>query len=431
MDSNERMKNLIARFILKYNYWGYLFSRIRRKENSALPSIMGVAPEKDGTISLYYNGPLVEKTEDSEILRILEHEGMHLLNKHVSRLLRIISNEASKDVAMWKSRIWNIAADCTVNVQAGITEPITIAGVKVNPKLPQEFKLEPGAVTEYYYIELLKKAKEQQKKGKGKKGEGGPGENGLGYARGTMDNHDQWVVEGVPDVSSLSRKVDSYTQGVIKDSLKTFSKDRGNLPAHISELIQDALAPPKVPYYQLIRRLVRGTRLSKFKRSFTKINRKRTFVFTLGDDKNIPVISPFPGKTRDYTFDIVVLIDTSGSMSPKDILEGLSGIKNIIENDRHCHTTVLEVDTTIEKEYRVRKVRDIQFSVKGRGGTTLGPGLLRARELGCDVCLAFTDGYVENINSISRKELPRKIIWVVTEGGTSNNINRTGFIIKI
>jgi len=427
INADEKMKNLIARFILKYNYWGYLFSRIRRKENSALPSIMGVVPEKDGTISLYYNGPLIEETEDNEILRILEHEGMHLLNKHVSRLLRIISNEASKDVAKWKARVWNIAADCTVNIQAGITEPIIVAGVAIKPKLPQEFELKPGGVTEYYYIELLKKAKKQQSKGGGR----GKKEYKLDYKKGTMDNHDNWITDGVPDISSLSRKIDSYTQGVIKDSLKTFSKDRGNLPAHISELIQDALAPPKVPYYQLIRRLVRGTRLSKFKRSFTKINRKRTFVFTLSDDKNIPVISPFPGKTRDYTFNIVVLIDTSGSMSATDILEGLSGIKNIIENDRHCHTTVLEVDTTIEKEYRVKRIRDIQFNVKGRGGTTLGPGLIRARELGCDVCLAFTDGYVEDINNMIRKELPRKIIWVITEGGISNKLNRTGFIIKI
>jgi predicted metal-dependent peptidase len=149
-----------------------------------------------------------------------------------------------------------------------------------------------------------------------------------------------------------------------------------------------------------------------------------------GDDL-LPEISPFPGKTRDMTFDIVVLIDTSGSMSQDDIKDGLSGVKSIIEKDRHCYTTVLEVDAGVEKEYTVKHVRDIQFNIKGRGGTTLRPGLERARELGCDVCLAFTDGYTEDINSIPVKALPKKLIWVITSKGTSNNVNKTGYVVHI
>ena len=118
-------------------------------------------------------------------------------------------------------------------------------------------------------------------------------------------------------------------------------------------------------------------------------------------------------------------------MSNDDIKEGLSGIKNIIEKDRYCHTTVLEVDVGVEKEYVARKVRDIQFNIKGRGGTTLGPGLFRAKELACDVCLAFTDGYTENINKYPRKNLPKKIIWVINKGGTAKNLNETGFVVRI
>ena len=118
-------------------------------------------------------------------------------------------------------------------------------------------------------------------------------------------------------------------------------------------------------------------------------------------------------------------------MSEDDIREGLSGVKNIIEKDRHCYTTVLEVDTVVEKEYEVKRIRDIQFNVKGRGGTTLRPGLERARQLGVDVCLAFTDGFVDDINNVSRKFLPKKLIWVINEGGTAKNINRTGYVVHI
>jgi predicted metal-dependent peptidase len=142
-------------------------------------------------------------------------------------------------------------------------------------------------------------------------------------------------------------------------------------------------------------------------------------------------MSPFPGKQRDFTFDIVIVLDTSGSMSDDDVKEGLSGVKNILEKDRHCYTTILEVDAGVEKEYVCKRVHDIQFNIKGRGGTTLGPGLERARELRCDVCLVFTDGFTENINMISRKKLPKKIIWVIGKNGTAQNVNQTGFVVHI
>ena len=70
MNTSERLKNLIAQYVLKYNYWGYLFSIIRRRSEPNLPSIMGVAPEKDGTVVLMYNPELIDKTEDREIQRV-------------------------------------------------------------------------------------------------------------------------------------------------------------------------------------------------------------------------------------------------------------------------------------------------------------------------------------------------------------------------
>jgi len=415
-DQAERLKNLVARFVLKYNYWGYLFSRVRRRPIKQLPSIMGVGAEPDGTISLAYQPDLLAKTDDSVVARVIEHEGLHLLNKHIPRLIRILADETDPLTKKSKSNIWNIAADCVVNTQANIKDgEIVIDGKEYPVCLPEKYDLEPNKVTEYYYLELLKNAKKVE------------------VPMASIGDHGNWAggnLKGVTDLSSLSRKVDQHVRRIIKESVKSFNKERGRLPAHVADLIQGALEPPKAPYYQIIRKLVRGSRFSKFRRSPTKINRKRTYSFVLGEDV-IPQISPFPGKTRDFTFDISVLLDTSGSMSVDDIKEGLSGIKNIIEKDRYCHTTVLEVDAGVEKEYTVRKVRDIQFNVKGRGGTTLGPGLFRAKELDCDVCLAFTDGYTENINEYARRLLPKKIIWVINPNGTARNVNKTGFVVRI
>ena len=93
MDVHEKLKDVVARMTLKNNYWGYLFSRVRRIPAVDLPSIMGVAPEKDATVTLYYHPELVRLTDEKVLTKIIEHEGLHLLNKHISRLLRILSDE--------------------------------------------------------------------------------------------------------------------------------------------------------------------------------------------------------------------------------------------------------------------------------------------------------------------------------------------------
>jgi len=434
ISTDERLKNLIAKFVLKYNYWGYLFSRIRRSPKYDLPSIMGVSPQPDGTITLNYRPELVDNTDDANLTRVLEHEGMHLLNKHCARLLRVVANDFGTFKLMGKMKLWNIAADCCVNLQARLPDTLTIGGKEWPLEFPKKYGLEDGLLSEAYYLELLKRKQKHDQENKGK----GKGRKSFGVApmstgEGGLDDHSSWSsIKGVADLSSLSRKIDSHLQDIIKESVKTFNKDRGRMPGHIESLIQGALLPPRVPYYQIIRKLVRGSKMSKFKRSFTRINRKRTYVFAFGEEENMPAISPFPGKTRDFTFNIVVMIDTSGSQGPEDIKEALCGIKNIIDTDRHTTTTVLEVDTRIHKEYKVKKVRDIDPKVVGRGGTELGLGLDRARQLSCDVCLAFTDGYTENINLIPRKHLPRKLIWVIgAKSGTAENINKTGFVVKV
>jgi predicted metal-dependent peptidase len=515
--THERLKDLIAHYVLRFNYWGYLFARIRRRPDPTLKSIMGVGPERDGTITLYYRPELINTTDDKTIEKVLEHEGMHLLNNHIPRSMRFISMQMH--ILEIKSRmdLMNYAMDCSANSQAKLPEVLQIGGKPWKLHHPKLYNLPDNKIWEFYYGELFKKAKKiqipsfsggsgegkqkcpncggtgkdpdkneqpsqcpscggsgrddtnqpcpqcngtgqgkddqsQQGQGQGNQpGQGGqqPGQGqggqgggdqpcpvcgGTGDCGGSggLDDHGHWQGSGEnPDLDSMARKIETHVSGIVRESVKQFQRSRGTLPSHLQELIDSILAPPKVPYYQLIRKYVRGTRYSKFKRSFTTLNRKRTFLFAINED-GIPEISPFPGRKRDFSFKIGILIDTSGSQGLDDICEALRGTKSIIESDRHTQTTVIEIDTVIQKEYKVKKVRDIDPQVKGRGGTTLGAGLKRFRELGVDVCLAFTDGETENINLIPRKIMPKKTIWVIgEESGTSRNINRTGPIVKV
>jgi predicted metal-dependent peptidase len=447
-DAPDKIRDMIIAMMFKASYWGYLFTRIHRREKDMGSFfVMGVESDKEGNVSLTYNNKKVENTDNKTLLLMLEHEGMHLLNKHLSRFFRIIANDLNNnnpEIVGYKCYVWNIAADMVVNHQMSLPKKLIVDKEDFEPyhfdSPPYTFK--PGFATEYYFYQLLKnhdqKLKSQYNMIKHLMGYGsGEGElrplteDEKKFLKKLIDDHADWIKElkDIPDLHSYARKVEQTIVQAISEASKNI-KERGLLPAHISQLIFEALLPPKAPYYQIIRKLVRATRLSKFKNCSTRINRKRTYLFAVGPE-GLPELSPFPGKIRDRTFKIGVLLDTSGSMSKEDILEGLSGIKNIIENDRYCFTTVIECDAKVQKEYEVKKVRDIQFNIKGRGGTEMWPGLKRFKELSVDVTLGFTDGYTDNINEIPRKLLPKKIIWVVTPRGQVETLNKSGFIVRL
>jgi len=430
-NSKERIKELIAKMILNSSYWGYLFSRVRRIEDYKLPSIMGVAPESDGTLSLRYNPMFFKGTPDKSIEVVLEHEGMHLLNTHIPRLLRLMSFTMDEKHKQQICKVFNIAADCAANEQMKAPDSISMMGSSFNLCHPKLYKLPITKSTEYYFEELMKKS---QKEGGGGGGDGdsesqgeGQDSNSKGNGEGPIDDHSSWQEMKDCDVTTLARKIENFTSELVKESVKSF---RGKLPGNIQELINQLLQPPQLPYYQIISKLVKGCRVSKWRRSCTRINRKRTYTFAV-NELNIPSISPFPGKTRDFTFSLCVLIDTSGSVSTSEICEALSGIKQIIENDKYVVTHVLEVDTQIQKEYKVKRVRDIQPDVKGRGGTTLFDGFKRAKELAVDMVLCFTDGYCEDLNSMTRSTLPNKMLFIISKGGSSDRLNKVGWVIHL
>jgi predicted metal-dependent peptidase len=331
---------------------------------------------------------------------------------HISRLIKILSEELNAKCKSIKSTVWNIAADCCVN------ESIHLKEIEIDKKLfpaclPELYNLPKNYSSEFYYYELLKNRK-------------------IKFFTESPNSHEGWIseIKSIEDLLSLARKTDSFTKDIIKESVKNFNKSRGHLPCGLEELIKEALKPPQLPYYQIIRKLVKASRFSKYRRSFTKLNRKRTYLFCIGD-KNIPQLCPFPGKTKDFTFRISILLDTSGSMSLENVLEGLSGIRDIIEKDRNCFVNIIECDAKVQKEYQVKKLRDIQMGICGRGGTTLFPGLERCKELDSDIVLVFTDGFCDNINEIPKRLLPKKIVWVLTKNGSDNDINKTGVIVRL
>ena len=438
MDASERIQQNITKLIFQDSVWGYLFSRINRELNNSISSPLGLTiNEDDGSIILIYNSNFIDLMEDDFLNIALIHEGCHIFNHHIQRSLQIISSfENNKD----KILKLNHAADCAVNTLIPIKKSYFLKnGEEYKLIFPICYNLPDGKSLEYYYNNIpdvfqnIKSEKNGSEKNKDKSSNSNNSTNNFDgneiktSQNNNIDDHSQWTknLSKISDVNSLLERNRVYTNEILKESARCV---RGTLPGFVKEIIQKISNPPNLPYYTIISKLVKGSRLTKQKKAFTRINKKR--VYSLFNN-NIKTISPFPGKTKDFSFNISIILDTSGSMSLKDILEGLSSVKNIIENDKYCKTTILEIDTIIQKEYVVTKLKDIDYTIKGRGGTILLPALIRCKELNTDVTLVFTDGYCDNINIVNRKLLPRRIIYVITKDGSIELVDQTGFIVRL
>jgi len=399
--NGEIIKGVIASMTLENNFWGYLFSRIKKQPDKNLGALMGVAYDKeDRQFILYYDPCLEEEYKENTLLimKLLEHEGIHILYRHHSRINRMwnIQNNIIKMNTELFQNLSNIAADLAVNSLINMPD---FPGI-FHPYLPSQYNFPEKQTYEFYYEKLIKMPNK--------------------YFDKPVPQHN-WTIDEDPDIQ---QKMNYVTYKLIKDIRKTM---RGKLPGNLEEIVNDILEPPKLPYYQLIKKIVKGSRLSRYKRDAKKMNKKRIFAFM----EKFPEIIPFPGRVRDKTFNVGILIDTSGSRSIDDIKEDLSAIKSIIENDHNCIVTAIQIDTEIREERRIKNINELkEFKIHGRGGTKLYPALRRFKELEKDIVIAFTDGYIDNLNNVNKNKLP-KILWVIPEDGTTLYLGDTGMIIYI
>lgn len=438
-EGERNLSKAIGTMISKSSLWGCIFGRLTRKEVPRMGTF-GVGFSKRGTLFLLYDPEILENTPRKDLEYVMQHEGMHLVNNHIPRSLRLMNEEEADDLTgqieqKMKKQVWNIASDCAANDQLDFPEKINLGGKECPAQFPHMYELERNYPTEYYYYEIMKQSPDPEEiknklldAHKWEVDENGDPIDGDG--EGEEEGEGKSKAEKAKEREKIARNIENNTRRLINKAYNDVRKGRGTIPGNIAEMIEEWLKGPKLPYYDMIAKLVRGSRLSKYKTAHNRTNKKRTHMFVTGNGKNS--ILPFPGRKRDVSFKIGMLIDTSGSQSLEDISEALSGIQNIIEKDSHSKVFVVECDTEVNKEYEVNKISDIDCEISGRGGTILEPGLRRLRDLHCDVNLIFTDGMCDNINTMDKNILPRKrIIWVISPNGTQEFVDRTGVVVWI
>ncbi len=313
---------------------------------------------------LYINPEFWMKSSPQECVGILAHELMHGIGKDHERRE---NREAKK---------WNVAADLAINDCK-----------KLHKKLPQDclhpsqFGFPTGLTAEQYY-EMLPDGGPCDKPGDT------PGGGGRGGGSISDGEKRPWELPppdkgGPPGLGKAEQKV---LERRIAEAILSSSTAQGDLPGHMVAALREALKPPKVRWQQVLRARLKDAEVwvrGNSDYSYSTISWRQS----MAQERVV-----FPGMVSPVP-DICCVVDTSGSMSDRDLEDVLSEIDGIIAAIPGSEPRAIPCDTQIGEIQTVRRASDIKLH--GRGGTDMTVGIKAALTLKPrpNIILTMTDGY--------------------------------------
>lgn len=332
----------------------------------------------------------------------LLHECGHVFGMHGAR---------AKDAGVGANEHgdWNLAGDLEINddlEDAGCTT-FSADGI-----VPERLGFPDHETAERYFEAIRARRRQGQAKDPGSDGQprreqlsGPPQGNptspyrGCGSGSGAapapceLGDEDGSAVTGeafAPGATDAERsRVEIATAAAIRDHV---AKGRGSVPGGLARHAEMVLAPPKVPWRQTLAATVRravAVKLGDTDADMTRRSRRRHDA-RLADGRRVfypGMVSPRPN--------IVVVRDTSGSMSSADLQDVTNEVEGIARSAgvRGRELRVVDVDSA---SYSVRDYRGAATmeQITGGGGTNMGVGIDAASKLrpAPSVIVVVTDG---------------------------------------
>lgn len=420
----QRFAQLVTLFLIaeRDTYYGYFLMSMALRTNYAVSTIAGIRLGEYPPV--FETNPLILlKYSLKEILYIFCHEIDHVVFNHPAEMMK--SNPEGNPELF---ELFNYAADASVNdmlnaeIKHGKKFMQAPKGVVTSKVIRDKFRLSRVQPLEsyQYYFDLIKHHAnmlgEPQQDGiapipsGSAESDNEAGSSNVITAAGAAGNindhawtfaaeHDEPASESAEAmaeaVKELLNEVDSMMDG----------EARGLMPARFSTAVARANKPPALNWKAILKKYV-GTIAADKVKTRMRLNRRQPQRFDLS------------GTRESKTLKIVVAIDTSGSVSDKEIEQIFSEIFAIIAR-RSFELTVIECDEEIQRVYQLKSPKDLPNRVEGRGGTSFTPVIeyINKRRYFRDALLIyFTDGYGEV--SIPRP-LTYRNLWVVL-GNTSS-----------
>lgn len=360
-NKSEELAKASKELMLKEPFYGLFLIMLNKqwstKIRTAGVSLLGV------NYQLYLNEKFWGILNSFQQMGLLKHELLHIGFFHITDFDHLTNHD-----------IANIAMDLEIN------QYIDKDWLPPGPQLLEcypELNLLPKQGTKYYYDKLLQGAQQNScpnltkmlaamAAAKGQ-GQGDPSDgdgNGHGEVeldingqpkRVRMPGHDSWEeFEGLDEATK--KLVKTQTATILKEVAEQVSKSRGTVPSEFEEILKriTALEPPRFNWKGYLRRFIGGSVKSFIKTSKHKPN------FRFPDTPGIK------NKPRRH---ILVALDTSGSVSTKELIEFIEEIHHMSRTG--TEVTFIECDAAISYKGKFDPKKD--FIIHGRGGTSFHP----------------------------------------------------------
>lgn len=350
--------------------WGFYASILYQMPMVVKNDISTMAT--DGT-SIFYNEEFTDALTEPQLDGVKVHEALHRVLKHHLRM-------GKRD-----HQLWNIACDYAIN-------PIILASDLVLPDgalVDARFK-DMSAEKIYDILQSESKDKPQDGNGNGGGGSGQP----QAQAWGNVD-----APQGMSEdqVKQQEATIDAQTMMAVSSI-----KNRGEIPSSIKDIIK-AMERSQIDWVDVLRRFVGGDQPQDY--SYRRPNRRQWYL-----NEVITPTSNMVGCGH-----VVVAIDTSGSVSNKELSYFLGELNEITKKCGADSVTVIQCDADIQDVKRYEKGEDIEkFSVVGRGGTCVMPvfNYIDKENIKVDNFIYFTD---MGIFDYPKSDVGYPILWVSSD----------------
>ena len=288
----------------------------------------------------YYNSEFINRLSLKECEFLFGHEVLHVVYDHMGR-------RGDRE-----PRLWNIADDYCVNadlIKHKIGDKITKVPILYNHKYTD-------MSAEEVYDDLYKNADkiDMSKLLEQLLDEHMDGDDSDGDSDGDGNKQSK---NGRPRLTKEEKKA-------IRDEIKEAvlgaaeTAGQGNVPGNIKRMIKD-LTAPVVNWRELLQQQVQSIIKNDF--SFARPSRRSWHMDAI-----------LPGMKNAQTIDVVVAIDTSGSISNEDLKIFLSEVKGIMNmyDDYKVHVITWDTKVYNPVDYSADSSDDIsEYEAGGGGGT--------------------------------------------------------------
>jgi predicted metal-dependent peptidase len=346
----------------------------------------------------WYGREFVNKLPEKQLGFVVLHENMHKALRHLTTWRKLYAEDP---------KLANIACDHVINLMIVESDP-NEQFVEFPKYWEGENKGERMGCYDLKYKGMNAKQvfdilKQQQQDG----GNEGGGDEGGDKS---FDAHD-W--DGAKDMSKdeqqeLEREIDqAIRQGVIAQQ-KAIGSASGNMHRELGDLLD-----PQVDWREVLREFVSAICNNKDTSSWRRVNRR-----FLGSDTYMPTM------IGERVGSLAIGIDTSGSISGKEINRFLSEVKSIAEDVHPEKIDLIYWDSAVaaHETYDEGDMANLVSSTKPMGGGGTDPcammKYMKEKNISPECIIMLTDGEIYDWGN----EWEAPIMWVICNSYRGSSI---------